>query len=49
LFLCAVTDFSAAEKDRGMKFLHACSTAIRTGLLPLWRSKVKVTRDKKCT
>jgi len=31
-----VMHFSAAEKDRGMKFLRACSTTIQTGLLSVW-------------
>jgi len=44
---CTVTDFSPAEKD-GHEILHACWPTIRTGLLPLSRSKVEVTRDKKC-
>jgi len=29
-----VTNFSATETDRGVKFLHACSTTIRTCFLP---------------
>ena len=35
-FVCTVTDFSVAEKDRGVKFLHAWSTTIRDELLPFW-------------
>ena len=37
LFLCTVTDFSAAEKAMGREILHACWPTIRTDLLPFWR------------
>jgi len=48
LFVCTVTDFSVAEKDRGVKF------CVHVGLLSRQvfshfggqRSKIKVTRDK---
>jgi len=34
-FVYMVTDFSVAEKGKG-EILHACSTTMRTGLLPSW-------------
>jgi len=38
-------EFIGGGKRQVREILHACSTTIRTGLLPFW-SKVKITRDK---